>query len=352
MQQPQQKSYTLAQLCHGLDVEIQGDPTCVIQGICTIQQGLPGKITFLMNPLYRRFLSETKASAIILSAEHAKDCQTNAIISRDPYYTWTQVAAYFDNKPRAEPGIHPSAVVGEHCQIDPSASVGANCVIGDYVTLSAGVQLHPGCVIGEYSEIGQSSCLEANVTVSHRIIIGERVTIGSGTVIGSDGFGIAKHKGVWHKVPQLGRVVIHDDVELGSNCSVDRGAIDDTILGRGVRIDNLVQIGHNVQIGEHTAIAGCVGISGSTVIGSNCMIGGQAGFAGHITIADNVVITGGTEVTKSIQQPGIYSSGVGGLVTNQERRKNTARVHRLAYLQERVKMLENALKELSHSLEK
>jgi len=346
MQRLQNKSYTLKQLCQDLDVKIIGDSSCLIDGVCTIQQGLPGKITFLMNPLYQRYLSSTKASAVILSPENSKDCAANSLISRDPYYTWTQIAKYFDDRPQPSAGIHPTALIGENCTIDSSVSIGAYCVVGNNVTLDSNVILNPGCVVGDHSQIGEDSRLEANVTISHNIVIGKRVLIGSGTVIGSDGFGIAKHKGVWHKVPQLGKVIIGDDVEFGSNCSVDRGAIDDTFIGRGVRIDNLVQIAHNVKIGEHTAVAGCVGISGSTVIGSNCLIGGQAGFAGHISIADNVVITGATEVTKSIREPGIYSSGVGGLVTNKERQKITARVHRLDRLQQRVQTLEKLLAEL------
>ena len=340
---PLKKQYTLAALCSGLDVEIQGDEQCVIDHICTIQRGTPGGITFLVNKLYRKYLTVSSASAVILSASDSQDCPTNAIVSRDPYYTWSQIAAYFDDKPSAIPGIHSTAVVGEGCHIDPTASVGPYCVIGKEVHLGAHVTLGPGCVIGERTIVGDFTRLEAHVTVYHRVSIGQRVLIASGTVIGSDGFGIAKHKGVWHKVPQLGAVIIEDEVEMGANCTIDRGAIESTIIRRGAKIDNQVQVGHNVCIGEHTAIAGCVGIAGSTSIGSNCLVGGQAGFAGHLSISDNVVITGGTEVSKSIRTPGIYSSGVGGLVTNQKRRKNTARVHRLDRLFEQVKNLEKAL---------
>ena len=200
--------------------------------------------------------------------------------------------------------------------------------------------------MGDYSEIDTGSRLDANVTLYHHIVMGKRVYIASGTVIGSDGFGIAKEKGQWHKVPQLGRVIIKDDVEIGSNCSIDRGAIEDTIIENGVKLDNLIQVGHNVQIGENTAVAGCVGIAGSAVIGKNCLIGGGAGVNGHITIADNVVITGFTATTKSIREPGIYSSGVGGLVTNLEWRKNSARLHRLDQLIQRVKDLESSLESL------
>jgi len=341
------KQYTLTQLTQGLEVTIKGDPNCLIDGVCTIQDAVSGKIAFLMNPLYKKHLSITKASAVIVTAEDAAECSTNALICRDPYYTYTQIAAYFDDRPIPLMGIHPTAVIGQHCQIDPSASIGANCTINDNVQINANAIIGAGCCVGEYSEIGEGSRLDANVTLYHKVKIGKHVIIASGTVIGSDGFGIAKHKGVWHKVPQLGGVIIEDDVEIGSNCSIDRGAIESTIIEKGAKLDNLIQVGHNVRIGQNTAIAGCVGISGSTTIGSNCLIGGQSGFAGHITIADNVVVTGGTEVSKSIHEPGIYSSGLGGLVTNMERRKNTARFHRLGTLFARVKELERILAELT-----
>ncbi|MEO8400674.1 MAG: UDP-3-O-(3-hydroxymyristoyl)glucosamine N-acyltransferase [Gammaproteobacteria bacterium] len=347
MKQEQRKQYTLKQLTHGLEITIKGDPDCLIDGVCTIQDAQPGRITFLMNPLYKKYLPETKASAVILVPDNEIDCQTNALICRDPYYAYTQIAGFFNDKPVPESGIHPSAVIGKNCHIHPSASIGANSVICDDVKIAADVIIGPGCVVGDHSEIGECSRLDANVTIYHKITIGKRVLISSGTVIGSDGFGIAKHKGVWHKVPQLGRVIIEDDVELGANLAIDRGAIEDTVIEQGVKLDNLIQLGHNVRIGKNTAIAGCVAVAGSTTIGSNCLVGGQAGFAGHITVAENVVITGGTEVSKSIREPGIYSSGVGGLVTNIERRKNTARLHRLEQLVQRVKALELALEELT-----
>jgi UDP-3-O-[3-hydroxymyristoyl] glucosamine N-acyltransferase len=337
----QKKEYTLAELTKNLEIEIKGDPQCIIKGVGTIQQAEAGQITFLVNPLYKKYLPTTQASAVILNPGDAEECPVNAVISRNPYFTYAKVAAFFDQKSTPASGIHPTAVIGADCQIDKSASIGANCVIGEGVKIAANVIIAPGCVIGDDTEIDVGTCLDANVTLYHQIIVGKHVVISSGCVIGSDGFGIAKHKGEWHKVPQLGRVVIGDYVEIGSNCSIDRGAIDDTVIEKGVKLDNLIQIGHNVRIGENTAIAGCVGIAGSAVIGKNCLIGGCAGINGHITIADNVVITGMTVVSKSIREPGIYSSGVGGLVTNLEWRKNSARLHRLDQLTKRVKNLED-----------
>lgn len=347
MSQSGKKQFTLEELAKGLDVEIKGDPGCLIDGVSTIQESQPGRITFLMNPAYKKYLADTKASAVILMSDDAAHCPANSLVCHDPYYIYAKIAAYFDDKPDSAIGIHPTAVIGKHCQIDPSVSIGAHCVIGDHVKLGMRVTIQPGCVINEFSEIGDDSYLHANVTLYHKIKLGKRVLIGSGTVIGSDGFGVAKHKGQWHKVPQLGGVVICDDVEIGANCTIDRGAIEDTVIETGAKLDNLIQIGHNVRIGAHTAIAACVGVSGSTTIGKNCLIGGQAGFAGHLIICDNVMITGGTAVTRSIREPGVYSSGVGGVVTNLAWRKNSARIHRLDKLIDRVKQLETMLTALT-----
>jgi UDP-3-O-[3-hydroxymyristoyl] glucosamine N-acyltransferase len=345
------KQYTLAELIDGLDASIKGDPNCMIGGIGTIQNAKAGQIAFLMNPLYKKYLPDTNASAVILTEKESLDCPVNAIISRDPYYTYAKIAAYFDAKPRPAAGIHPSAIIGNNCQIDASVSIGAGCVLADQVKLGAHVVLGPNCVLSEQVVIGDNTIIDANVSIYHQVKIGKNVEISSGAVIGGDGFGLAKHKGVWQKIPQLGSVIIGDDVEIGANCTIDRGAIEDTVIEKGVKLDNLVQLGHNVRIGESTAIAGCVGISGSTVIGKNCLVGGATGFAGHLNIADDVVITGATAVTKSIREPGIYSSGVGGLVTNLEWRKNSARVHRLQQLMDRVKALEYALEELTERKE-
>lgn len=343
------KEYTLAQLTEGLDVVIKGDPQTVINGVCTLDQSSPGCITFLINSLYKKYLQTTQASAVILASEDMEACAVNAIVARNPYFIYAKIAAFFDTKPCPLPGIHSSAVIGKDCQIHPTASIGANCVIGDRVTIEANVMIGAGSVIGDDSSIDESSRIDANVTLYHQIIIGKHVVISSGTVIGSNGFGNAREKGKWFAVPQLGRVIIQDDVEIGSNCSIDRGAVEDTIIEKGARLDNLIQVAHNVRIGENTAIAGCVGIAGSAVIGKNCLIGGGAGVNGHITIADNVMITGMTATTKSIREPGVYSSGVGGLVTNLEWRKNSARFQRLDQLNKRIKDLEVALKSISEN---
>lgn len=346
-----QSRFTLAELITGLEATIKGDPNCTVEGVCTIDNSQAGRITFLMNSLYKKYLPETKAAAVILTSEEADSCPVNAIICRDPYYTYAKIAAFFDQKPKPALGVHPSAVIGSGCEMDDTVSIGPHVVLGNDVKLGRHVVIGAGTVIGDSASIDEHSVLDANVTIYYQVKIGKRTHISSGAVIGADGFGNAKHKGVWHSVPQVGGVVIGDDVMIGANTTIDRGAIENTIIENGVRLDNLIQVGHNVRIGEQTAIAGCVGIAGSANIGKNCLVGGQAGFGGHITVTDNVMITGGTEVTKSIREPGVYSSGVGGLVTNQEWRKNSARVQRLEQLMQRVKNLEASLEALTERKE-
>lgn len=338
--------YTLSELTKGLDVTIQGNPDCVIRRVATLNQAESGDIAFLNNPLYKKYLPATQASAVILSHDDAESCLVTAVVCKNPYFVFAQVANFFVKKSVLDGGCHPTAVIGKNCNIAKSARIGANCVVGNEVKIANDVVIAPGVVIGDGCEIGENTILHANVTLYHYITIGKRVIVASGAVIGGDGFGFAKHQGVWHKVPQLGRVVIEDDVEIGANCAIDRGAIEDTVIGKGVKLDNLIQVGHNVRIGEHTAIAGCVGIAGSAIIGNHCMIGGGTGVGGHTIIADNVAVTGMTAVTKSIREPGIYSSGVGGLVPNVEWRKHSARVHQLGRLMERVKALEEGLEKV------
>lgn len=325
------KEFSLAELTKDLDVSIKGDPDIIITGICPIQQSTKGHITFLNNSNYKKYLTGTEASAIILSEELADQCHVNAVISRDPYYTYAKIAEFFAENLHHKAHIHPSAVIGENCIIHPSVIIGPNVVIGDHV------------------EIGADTKIDALVSIYSKVKIGERCHISSGVVIGGDGFGFANYKGAWHKVPQLGSVVIGDDVSIGANTSIDRGAIEDTLIENGVKLDNLIQVAHNVRIGENTIIAGCVAIAGSVDIGKNCMIGGGSCFAGHISLCDGTMITGMTAVTKSITEPGIYSSGIVGAVPNHEFRKNNARFHRLENLMQKVKQLETEVKMLKES---
>lgn len=340
------KSYTLKELATGLDATIKGDAMSIVQGVASIQAAQPGDITFLTNSLYRKYLPETKATAVILSEQDASYYQGNAIISSFPYHVYAKIAGYFHTTTSFPEGIHPSAVIDPSAVIHPSASIGPHCVVGSGVRIGAGVVLQAGCMVGDFSTIGEYSHIEPRVTIYHQVDIGQRAKIASGAVIGSDGFGFANAQGYWHKVPQLGGVSIGNDVDIGANTTIDRGAIDHTVIENGVKLDNLIQVGHNVRIGANTIIAGCVAIAGSTVIGKNCMVGGATCFAGHLHVCDGAVFTGMTAVTKSISQPGVYSSGIVGAVPNQEFRKNNARFHRLEQLVNRVKTLEAAFKNI------
>ena len=343
----QKKRYSLSELTEGLEATIRGDTHCLIEGVASIQDAKPGFITFLTNSLYRKHLANTEATAVILTEADATFCKATAVVARNPYYVYSKIAAYFDLPLKKISGIHRTAVVGEECEIDAEASIGPYCVIGNRVKIKANAVIGPGCVIGDAVEVGEATVLDANVTIYHHVRIGKHTRIASGVVIGSDGFGFANQEGTWHKVPQLGGVEIGDEVDIGANTSIDRGAIDDTVIENGVKLDNLIQIAHNVKIGAHTIIAGCVGIAGSTVIGKYCMIGGASMINGHVIIADHVMITGGTGVSKSIREPGLYSSGVAGVVPNTEFRKNNARFHRLENLVKQVKTLEAAIQALT-----
>lgn len=351
MKSSTKSQYKLAELINGLDVTIKGNPDCLISGVSPIQQSSPGHITFLTNSLYRKYLTTTQASAVILSGDDVDGCPVNAIISSNPYYIYAKIAEFFNESPAISSGIHPTSVLGEECEIDDSVSIGPKCVIGNKVKIAANVIIGAGCVLGDGVVIGEATQIDANVTIYHKVKIGKRARIASGVVIGSDGFGFANQRGVWHKVPQLGSVEIGDDVDVGANTTIDRGAVENTVIENGVKLDNLIQVGHNVHIGTNTIVAGCVGIAGSSTIGKNCMIGGASCINGHITIGDNVMLTGMSAATKSILEPGIYSSGIVGTVPNHEFRKNNARFYRLESLMQRVRELESALKKMTERQE-
>lgn len=304
--------YTLEKLATLINAQLRGDPKCQISGVAPLDRAQAGQISFLANPQFRQYLPTTQASAVILSSKETDKCQTNILITENPYLGYAKIATLFSPKLNNDSGIHSTAVIGKNCQIDPSASIGAHCVIDDAVTIGKNTVISAGCKIGRDVTIGKDCHLWANVTLYHNVRIGNRVMIHSGAVIGSDGFGLAKdEKNVWHKIPQLGGVVIGDDVEVGANTTIDRGALDDTVIEEGVKLDNLIQIAHNVYIGAHTVIAGCTGIAGSARIGKYCMIGGGASIVGHSEIVDNVVLIGTAVVERSIEEPGVYASGLG-----------------------------------------
>jgi UDP-3-O-[3-hydroxymyristoyl] glucosamine N-acyltransferase len=279
---------------------LRGDPDAGVESVATLEGAGPGSVTFLANARYRRFLRTTRATAVILEARHADDCPTAALLADNPYALYARVAEILHPPPQAAPGVHPSAVISSGCVIAPSASIGPLVVVESGVRIGERVVVGAGSVLQSGVSIAADSRLIARVTLCLGVRIGRRTIVHPGCVIGADGFGFAKDADGWVKVPQLGAVSIGDDVEIGANTTIDRGAIEDTVIEDGVKLDNQIQIGHNVRIGAHTAIAGCVGISGSTTIGRRCLIGGAVGIVGHLTIADDVVITGLTMVSRSL----------------------------------------------------
>lgn len=331
--------YTLDVISQQINAQLQGDPQCQIDRAEPLATAQTGAITFLASSQYQSFLITTQASAVILRVDDAVKCPTNALIVANPELAFTQLLNFLYPKPPAIPGIHASAVIGQNCQIDPSATIGPHTVIEDGARIGAHTVLGPGSVVGADSRIGAHCQIYSRVTIYHGVTIGDRVIIHSGAVIGADGFGLAHDGQQWVKIPQVGGVVIFDDVEIGANTTVDRGALENTVIGKGVKVDNLVQIAHNVKIGAHTAIAGCVGIAGSTEIGRHCMIGGGASINGHIKLADGVILTGTAAVGQSISEPGVYSSGV-GVQKNSVWRRNMLRFYQLDDIAKRLRRLE------------
>ena len=336
-------TYTLNELAAAVGATVQGDGGCKIHNIASIARAKEGEVSFLIDRKYQKYLTRTKASAILLDKKLATSCPVNvhALIMKNPRLGFIKLLALFRPQSLPSKGIHSTAVVGKNCRIHHTVSIGPYVVIGMNVAIGARTVIGAGTSIGSNSQVGADCCLYSKVTLYHETILGDRNIIHSGVVIGADGFGLMqdKERRQWIDIPQVGRVVVGDDVEIGANTTIDRGALDDTIIGNDVKIDNLVMVGHNVQIGDHTAIAGCAGIAGSTTVGRHCMIGASAGLNGHITVCDDVVITGMAMIQKSITKPGIYSSGT-GMQTNWEWRRSAARFRQLDALAKRLKRLE------------
>jgi UDP-3-O-[3-hydroxymyristoyl] glucosamine N-acyltransferase len=337
-------SWTLAEIAQHVNGQVVGDPEYLIRGVGTLTHAGPEQISFLANNKYKKYLATTGAGAVIVAAGTETDAATNLIVVDDAYVAYARAATMMHPLPKAEAGIHPSAWVHPEAHVAETASIAAQVTIERGAVIAEDVAIGPGSVIEADVKIGRNSIIKANVTLCREVQIGERVVIHPGVVIGADGFGIANDQGRWIKVPQVGRVIIGDDVEIGANTTIDRGAIDDTVIGQGVKLDNQIQIGHNVTIGDHTVIAGCVGIAGSTHIGSYCAIGGGTGIAGHIEIADGVQLTGMSMVTKSISEAGVYSSGI-PIEPARQWHKNVIRYRQMDKLFERVTLLEKRLKD-------
>ncbi|HBO2124819.1 TPA: UDP-3-O-(3-hydroxymyristoyl)glucosamine N-acyltransferase [Pseudomonas aeruginosa] len=341
-------SYTLGQLAAHVGAEVRGDADLPIQGLATLQEAGPAQLSFLANPQYRKYLPESRAGAVLLTAADADGFAGTALVVANPYLAYASLSHLFDRKPKAAAGIHPTAIVAADAEVDPSASVGAYAVIESGARIGAGVSIGAHCVIGARSVIGEGGWLAPQVTLYHDVTIGARVSIQSGAVIGGEGFGFANEKGVWQKIAQIGGVTIGDDVEIGANTTIDRGALSDTLIGNGVKLDNQIMIAHNVQIGDHTAMAACVGISGSAKIGRHCMLAGGVGLVGHIEICDNVFVTGMTMVTRSITEPGSYSSGT-AMQPAAEWKKSAARIRQLDDMARRLQQLEKRLAAVTSS---
>ena len=288
--------------------ELRGDPDARIARVATLAGAAPGALAFLANPHYRPQLAATRATAVVLAAEAADECPAASLVCANPYATYARIAALLHPPAPLVPGVHPQAVVAAGAHVDASAEIAPLAVIGPGVTVGPRCYVGPHCVLERGVSLAEDVRLVARVTLGPGVTVGARTIVQPGVVIGGDGFGFAPERGTWLKVPQVGSVRIGADVEIGANTAIDRGAIDDTVIEEGVKLDNLIQIAHNVHIGAHTAIAANVGISGSTTIGKRCMIGGGAGFAGHLKVADDIVITGYAMVTQSLERAGVYSS--------------------------------------------
>lgn len=335
-------SYSLAEIANKIGATVHGDEQCEIGSIATLNTAQVGQIAFLANSKYSAQLATTNASAVIISNKELENCRSNALVMDNPYMGYALVAQLLDTTPKPANSIHPSAIVDESAVLGDNVTIGANAVIEADVSIANNVSIGAGCFIGIAARIGAHSTIWPNVSIYHRVEVGENCAIHANTVVGSDGFGYANDKGKWLKIPQLGTVVIGNNVEIGASTTIDRGALENTIIKDGVILDNQIQIAHNVEVGENTAIAACSVIAGSTKVGKNCVIAGLVGINGHIEVGDGCVFTGMTMVTKSIDKPGVYSSGMPSQ-PNKEWHKNNARIRKLEALTKRVANVEKEI---------
>lgn len=334
--------YSLAEIANIIGAEIQGDEHHNVTALATLSAADKNQIAFLANAKYAQQLHTTNAGAVILSEESAQDCPTNALVMKNPYLGYAMVAQLLNTTPAPANGIHETAVIGDNVVLGNNISIGANTVIESGAQLANEVTIGAGCFIGKNASIGEGSTLWSNISVYHDVIIGQKCLIQANTVIGSDGFGYANEKGKWIKIPQLGTVVIGSNVEIGASTTIDRGALENTEIKDGVILDNQIQIAHNVVIGENTAMAACSVVAGSTKIGKNCTMAGLVGVNGHIDVADGSHFTGMAMITKSIKEPGVYSSGIPA-ADNKEWRKMNARLRKLDKMAKQVATLEKTI---------
>lgn len=342
------KTWTLAALADATQTTVHGNADKTIQAVASIEQAQAHELSYIRDRKYFNLLNTSKAGALILTADLAAQYQGNALISKNPYLTYARIVTLFNPLHRPAAGIHPSAVIAEEVSLGADVHIGANVVLESGVTVGAGTVISAGCYLGRNVQLGAQSLLYPKVMLYSDTEIGERAIIHSGAVIGADGFGFVPESTGWYKIPQIGKVILGNDVEIGANTCIDRAAMGSTRLGDGVKLDNLIHIAHNVQIGDHTVIAACTCIAGSAKIGSHCQISGMCSIAGHLVIADRVTITGTSFVINSITEPGVYSSGV----TVEEHglwRKNAVRFRQLDQMARRLASLEKQLAELQNN---
>lgn len=330
---------SLGELAVRFGLALRGDPAREVGSVATLEAAAADQVAFLADPRLSERLAGCRAGAVILHPSSADACPVDCLIADNPHAAFARVAAELHPLPAAPAGVHPTAVVADGAAVHPSAHVGPQSVIGARARIGARAVIGPGCVVGEDAVLAEDVRLVARVTVLERVEIGARSVLHPGAVVGSEGFGYAPEGGAWVHVPQVGTVRIGADVEIGANTTIDRGALGDTVIGEGVKIDNLVQIGHNCSIGPHSALAGCVGLAGSSHVGARCRLGGGVGLAGHLTLCDDVTVTGYTLVTGDIREPGVYSGGVPAEPAADWRRV-VGRLKRIDSLARRVSALE------------
>ncbi|WP_027858826.1 UDP-3-O-(3-hydroxymyristoyl)glucosamine N-acyltransferase [Marinobacterium jannaschii] len=334
--------YTLAELAGVVGADVAGSPDFRVSGIATLKDATSDQLAFFANSRYLSQLHQTSAGAVLVAEQHRDDCPVNALVVEDPYLAYAKLSSLFAPRDTAAQGIHPSATVDPTATIDAAAVIGANVVVGADTEIAAGCVVGANTVIAERCNVAEGTHINPGVTLYADVKIGRNCIIHSGAVIGADGFGFANEKGRWVKIAQLGGVTLGDDVEVGANTTIDRGALSDTLIGSGVKLDNQIQIAHNVEIGDSTAIAGCTAVAGSTKIGDRCTIAGCSGITGHLEIASGTHITAMTLVSKSITGAGAYSSGTTA-EPHSSWKKNVVRFRQLDNLAKRLKVVEAKL---------
>jgi len=333
---------SLAELAQRIGARLRGDGARPIKRLAALHEAGPEEVSFLANRRYRKFLKDTRAAAVILSGRDANACPTACLVVEDPYLGYARAATALNPEPPRLRGVHAAAWVSDEARVHAAAWIGPQAVVEARAVIGPRAFVGPGCVVGEAALVGEDCRLVANVSLCHGVKLGRRVLIHPGAVIGADGFGLANDGGVWVKIPQLGSVRLGDDVEIGANTTIDRGALGDTVIDQGVKLDNQVQVGHGCHIGAHTVVAGTAGIAGSVMIGRRCAIGGGVGINGHVRLADDVHVTGRSVVYQSVTEAGVYSSGM-PLQENIKWRRNFPRYRQLDDMMRRITAVEDKL---------